>query len=137
MCFWVIWYYSNLYWFISFLVSGSIGIFMIFNTIQCFSWNLWYNSIEPHVTWFWLGLYVSIFFESYQTSYGFNDTIQNLAFASLNRFKLHLKIIWYDSMFLWFVSIFMLSRLMNIILHYLNRIMLLLIWFKHVVESEV
>lgn len=57
---------------------------------------------------FWLSWYVSVFFELYQTSSRFHDMIQTLVY--LNQFKLHEEIFWYDSLFMWFVSIFMFSR---------------------------
>lgn len=76
--------------------------------------------------WSWLGWFVSMFFELYQTSSGLHDSIQFLAHAYLKLFKHHLEnclirfivlkiciylysfqissfyTIWIDSCFLWF-----------------------------------
>jgi len=111
------------FWIVLFPVLGSLDLLMIFDTIQNFPWKFLNRFIEALYIWFWLSWYVFVFFESYQFSFGFHDTIQTLAIACLKRIKLHLKISWYDS----YQSS---CSLDSLILQCLNHIMFFMIRFK-------
>lgn len=98
------------FWIVSFPVSGSFDLLMIVDKIQNVPWSFWINSFEPSISDFSLVYMYYCSLNHINFHLGFMIRFKLLPLHMFERIKLHLKISWYDSLFLWFVSIFMFFR---------------------------